>query len=166
MRPCLSRTNASSWCRFTIREALKFISGKEAYVVHGSFNPETTINIFNDAIEQAYTDGFSGFRAAAEMSWAFDCEDGVHQVIVYEALLKSLFATCLAIGLCFYDRTRMPLPVINGALATHPIAASTGQYRVNPFYDPKATGIVAIDDRNVRERLAQLDHSTAIPERS
>jgi hypothetical protein len=29
------------------------------------FHPETTLQIFNDAIEQAYTDGFTGFRAAA-----------------------------------------------------------------------------------------------------
>ena len=81
----------------TRREALKLISGDGAYVVHGTFNPEATMQIFNDAIEQAYTDGFTGFRAAAEMSWALDCEDGAHQVIVYEALLKSLFANCRAI---------------------------------------------------------------------
>jgi two-component system, chemotaxis family, sensor kinase Cph1 len=66
----------------TQRKALQLISGDAAYIVHGSFNPEATIQIFNDAIEQAYTDGFTGFRAAAEMSWALDCKDGPHQVIV------------------------------------------------------------------------------------
>ena len=96
------------------RGALKLISGGDAYVVHGSFNPEATIQIFNDAIDQADTDGCTGFRAAAEMSWALDCDDGAHQVVVYEALLKSLFANCRAIGLCLYDRGRMPLAVING----------------------------------------------------
>jgi hypothetical protein len=30
------------------------------------------MNIFNDAIEQAYTEGFTGVRAAAEMSWVLD----------------------------------------------------------------------------------------------
>src|SRR5690349_492062 len=120
----------------TKREALKLVSGDSAYIVHGAFNPEATIQVFNDAIEQAYTDGFTGFRAAAEMSWALDCEDGAQQVIVYEALLKSLFASCRAIGLCLYDRNRMPLDVINGALATHPVAGAFGQYGANPFYDP------------------------------
>src|SRR5690242_8159840 len=35
----------------TRRQALKLISGDGAYVVHGAFNPEATIQIFNDAIE-------------------------------------------------------------------------------------------------------------------
>jgi hypothetical protein len=56
------------------------------------------------------------------MSWALDCEDGPQQAIVYEALLRSLFANCRAIGLCLYNRKRMPPDVINGALATHPVA--------------------------------------------
>jgi hypothetical protein len=141
----------------TRREALKLIAGDGAYVVHGTFNPEATIQIFNDAIEQAYTDGFTGFRAAAEMSWALACEDGAHQVIVYEALLKSLFASCRAIGLCLYDRHRMPLAVIDGALATHPVAGSHGQYTPNPFYNPMTTRIAAVDDTDVLTRLEQLD---------
>jgi len=47
----------------TSRGALKLIAGSEAYIVHGSFNPEMTLKIFNDAIEQANTEGFTGFRA-------------------------------------------------------------------------------------------------------
>ena len=141
------------------RGALKLISGDGAYAVHGTFNPEATIQIFNDAIEQAYTDGFTGFRAAAEMSWALECEDGAHQVIVYEALLKSLFASCRAIGLCLYDRHRMPLAVIDGALATHPVAGSHGHYTRNPFYDPMTTRIATVDDTDVLTRLEQLDRS-------
>src|SRR5918997_914814 len=141
----------------TKRKALQLISGDAAYAVHGTFNPEATIQIFNDAIEQAYTDGFTGFRAAAEMSWALNCADGAHQVIVYEALLKSLFVSCRAIGLCLYDRKRMPLDVINGALCTHPVAGSRGHYGANPFYDPATTGPTAINQAEVLDRLARLD---------
>jgi hypothetical protein len=143
----------------TRRGGLKLISGDGAYVVHGTFNPEVTIQIFNDAIERAYTDGFTGFRAAAEMSWALDCEDGVHQVILYEALLKSLFASCRAIGLCLYDRKRMPLGIINGALATHPIAGSDGHYSANPFYNPTTSGSEPVHDADVLERLQHLARS-------
>ena len=143
--------------------ALQLISGDAAYVVHGAFNAEATIQIFNDAIEQAYTDGFAGFRAAAEMSWALNCPDGAHQVIVYEALLRSLFASCRAIGLCLYDRKRMPLDVINGALCTHPVAGSHGHYRANPFYDPATTALASIDPGAVLGKLAQLDHPSGPP---
>jgi hypothetical protein len=145
----------------TRRAALKLISGDAAYIVHGTFIPEATIQIFSDAIEQSYTDGFTGFRAAAEMSWALECEDGAHQVIVYEALLKSLFGSCRAIGLCLYDRQRMPLAVIDGALATHPVACAAGHYTANPFYNPDVTGVAAVDDAAVLGRLEQLDRAVA-----
>lgn len=145
----------------TSRGALELLSGAGAYLVQGAFNPEATVQVFNDAIEQAYTDGFTGFRAAAEMSWALECEDGAHQVIVYEALLKSLFASCRAIGLCLYDRQRMPLTVINGALATHPVTGGQGQYAANPFYDPAVNCAVAVDAPDVLEKLRQMDRSLA-----
>ena len=145
----------------TKRKALQLISGDAAYIVHGTFNPEATIQTFNDAIEQAYTDGFTGFRAAAEMSWALDCTDGPHQVIVYEALLKSLFANCRAIGFCLYDRKRMPLEVINGALLTHPIAGAHGHYSANQFYDPATTRPTSIDPADVLGKLARLDRSSS-----
>jgi len=135
------------------------MSGDGAYVVRGKFDPEVTLQIFNDAIEQAYTDGFTGFRAAAEMSWALECEDGAHQVILYEALLKSLFSTSRAIGLCLYDRKRMPHAIINGALATHPIAGAGGRYGVNPFYDPAVTGRAQLDHADASGRLQQLDRA-------
>ncbi len=147
----------------TKRKALQLISGDAAYIVHGTFNPEATIQIFNDAIEQAYTDGFTGFRAAAEMSWALDCADGSHQVIVYEALLKSLFASCRAIGFCLYDRKRMPLEVLNGALLTHPIAGAHGHYSANQFYDPATTRPTRIETADVLGKLAWLDRSSPLP---
>lgn len=141
------------------RGALNIISDDEAYVVHGAFDPEATVRIFNNAIEQAYRDGFSGFRAAAEMSWALQHAEGTYQLIVYEALLRSLFANCRAIGLCLYDRRRMPLGVINGALDTHPftVHASGGDCRTNPFYDPAVNRLSAADDTAVAAKLLQLD---------
>lgn len=140
------------------RGALKLLSGAGAYVVRGAFDPEVTLGIFNDAIEQAYTDGFTGFRAAAEMSWALECADGPHLVIVYEALLKTLFDSCRAVGLCLYDRKRMPLSVINGALCTHPIVASMrGGVVTNDFYDPTVERIQPVDDAVVIAKISSLN---------
>jgi len=109
---------------------------------------------------------FTGFRAAAEMSWALGCADGTHQVIVYEALLKPLFASCRAIGPCLYDRGRMPLDVVDGALCTHPVAGSRGRYGANPFYGPATTGSTRIEPAAVRGKLAQLDRWSGPPFKS
>jgi hypothetical protein len=100
------------------------------------------------------------------MSWALNCADGAQQVIVYEALLKSLFASCRAIGLCLYDRKRMPLDVINGALCTHPVAGSHGQYAANPFYDPATTRLAAVDPAEVLVKVSRLNRSGGAPFKS
>ena len=125
------------------RSALSILDGGSAYIVHGQFDPEATVKTFNDAIEAALKDGFTGFRAAAEMSWLLKAKDGAQRVIAYEALLRSLFATSSATGLCLYQRTRMPLNVLNGALATHPIVGVDGRYAANPYYSATASRLPA-----------------------
>lgn len=143
----------------TRRGALRVIDGSEAYVVRGSFNPEASIKVFNDAIEQACSDGFTGFRAAADMSWALQLPDGPTQLIIYEALLRSLFSSCRAIGLCLYDRNRMPLDVVDGALATHPVIRSAGSYRDNRFYDARRSQLTSTPEAVVLEKLQALDRA-------
>lgn len=139
------------------RGALQLISGAETYMVHGSFEPEVAIKTFNDAIDQAYRDGFTGFRAAAEMSWALGDADRMERLIVYEALLRALFSTSRATGLCLYDRRRTPLTVINGALETHPVVRSIDGYGANPFYDPATVRLGPIDDTSVVAKIATLE---------
>ena len=87
---------------------------------------------------QGLNDGFSGFRAAAEMSWALSRADYAYLLIEYEALLRCLFASCRATGLCLYNATRMPLAVLDGALHTHPIVRCGAEYAANAMYNPSA----------------------------
>jgi hypothetical protein len=117
------------------RGALRLVAAADAYLVRGRFDPETTVDVFNDAIEESLVAGFDGFRAAAEMSWALDADGTVERLMTYEALLRSLFSTCRVVGLCLYNRQAMPLHVIDGALATHPIVGLNGQYCANAYYD-------------------------------
>jgi hypothetical protein len=81
--------------------------GDAAYIVHGTFNPEATIRI--------------------------------------------------------YDRARMPLEVLNGALLTHPIAGAHGHYSANQFYDPATTRPTSIEPADVLGKLARLDRSNPLP---
>jgi two-component system, chemotaxis family, sensor kinase Cph1 len=137
----------------TERSALHLFDSNDTYTVHGGFDPEQTMRLFSEAIEQALSDGFNGFRAAADMSWALDVANGAETVITYEALLRMLFSNSPATGLCLYDKRRMPLPVLNGALLTHPIVELAGGFRLNGAYDS-----------NVRV-LADVDTSALVPRR-
>ena len=60
-------------------------------------------------------------------------------------------------------KQRIPLDVINGALCTHPVAGSHGQYGANPFYDPATSGPTASNRAAVLEELAELERSSAPP---
>jgi len=136
--------------------ALRFAAGHDAYLLHGRFDPERTLDVFNDAIDQASHDGWTGFRAAAEMSWALGVPDRTERVIAYEALLKSLFRSARATGLCLYPRRRMPLRVLNGALITHPIVGIGPSFQLNRFYEPGAARMPEVADKAVWAKMQAL----------
>ena len=135
------------------RSALHLLDSRDTYTVHGGFDPEQTMRVFNEAIERALSDGFNGFRAAADMSWALTIDNGAELVIAYEALLRILFSMSPATGLCLYDRRRMPLQVVNGALLTHPVLEVAGGYSRNELYDASV------------QRLTDVDPSSDVPRR-
>lgn len=127
------------------RSALRLLDADSTYAVHSGFDPEQTMRVFSEAIERALGDGFNGFRAAADMSWALTIDHGTELLITYEALLKMLFSTAPATGLCLYDRRRMPLQVIHGALLTHPIVEVPGGFSRNARYDSTVKGLSDVD---------------------
>ena len=135
------------------RSALRLLDSHDTYTVHGGFDPEQTMRVFSEAIEGALGDGFNGFRAAADMSWALTIDNGAELVIAYEALLRMLFSTSPATGLCLYNRRRMPLQVVNGALLTHPVVEVSGGFRRNELYDSAV------------QRLSDVDPSSDAPRR-
>ncbi len=154
--------------RAIARGALTILSSSAAYDVRGDFDPEDTMRVFSDAIEAALSDGFTGFRAAANMSWALNLQNGAERLITYEALLRSLFSTARATGLCLYDARRMPLRVIDGALCTHPVIRAGATYQPNQFYDPGVRSLPIADETAVANKLAHLQRartSHAFPRR-
>ena len=78
---------------------------------------------------------------------------GDHVCSVYETddQLAAAVAGFLADGL--YDRRRMPVTILNGALMTHPVVESAGAFHPNGAYDPEVQG------------LADIDPSSATPKR-
>jgi hypothetical protein len=143
------------------RGALDIKIDDAAYLSAGEFHPEATVRTFSDAIESALADGFQGFRAAADMSWALSLPDGTRRVIAYEALLKSLFATSHVTGMCLYHRAKMPLQVLNGALVTHPLVAMNSHVHANPFYDANVRSLDAIRNESVTAKIDTLERTAA-----
>jgi two-component system, chemotaxis family, sensor kinase Cph1 len=118
------------------RQALRLVMAQDFYLASGTFDPEQMLQRFSDVIAAAENENFTGFRLAAEMSWALDSRASLDEVIEYEALVGSLFSTSRASAVCFYQADRMPPQVLDGALTTHPLVGVGGPPKRNPFHRP------------------------------
>ena len=110
----------------------------EVHLLDGTFDCERMLAVLNEAVETALNDGFQGLRACGDMSWLLDDAPGSGQVVAYEALLNQFFQGVRAAGMCQYDRARLPVEMIDHALATHSTAIVNGQHEVNPAYRPSS----------------------------
>ncbi len=118
------------------RDALWMLTKQDTYLRDGKFDPVTMIEFWRSAQTQALTDGFSGLRVAAEMTWALGQERVFDRLVEYEALLNDFLANSRSVFLCQYDRSRFDSSVIHDVLHTHPIAVIGDLVCPNPFYEP------------------------------
>jgi len=75
--------------------------------------------------------GFTGLRTCGDMSWLLDEAPGASHVVIYEALCTEFFQNTRAVGMCMYDRARLPQGLIDYALSTHPTTIANGRRRRN-----------------------------------
>ena len=108
----------------------------EVHLLNGTFECVRMLDVLREAVESALNDGFQGLRACGDMSWLLEDASGSDQVVAYEALLNQFFQGLRAAGMCQYDRRRLPVDMIDHALATHSTAIIDGQHQANPLYRP------------------------------
>jgi hypothetical protein len=118
------------------RGALIELTHEEAYFADGWFSVERMLTMLRESIQQATSDGFSGWRGCGEMSWVLADAPGCDQVSAYEAVLHQFFQDTRACAMCQYNRKLLPAPLIDMALATHSTAVIAGRPRFNPFFQP------------------------------
>lgn len=118
------------------RGSLLLLTSDSAHLAEGSFDTERMLRMLNEAVEAALNAGFNGLRTCGDMSWLLRGAEGSEQVLEYEGLLNQFFPTVRAIGMCQYDRSRLPAPVIGGAVARHPWMAARGRNQPNASYRP------------------------------
>jgi hypothetical protein len=141
----------------TRRGALRILLPRDVYLVDGAFNPERTARVFNDAIKQCLVDGFHAFRVAADMGWATTIPGCAEQLIASEAEARGLFASARVIALCLYNRRGTALNVLDGALATHPLAAAAGGHTMsNPFFEQDTSAFSPERGGEVASKLHEL----------
>lgn len=118
------------------RGALVLLTKEQGHLKDGTFDPDRMISMLGDAVRDALAAGFTGLRAAGDMSWVVDEAHGTERLAEYEARLNHFYACNRALGLCQYNRSSMPPASLDHGIATHPYICVDGSILLqNPFYE-------------------------------
>lgn len=142
------------------KSLLLMITGA-AHLVDGRFDSERMLAMLNAAVEEALDAGFKGLRTCGDMSWLLDDAPGSEHVVEYEGLLNGFFPTVRALGMCQYDRARLPAGLIDCALSTHTSVVVDGTHQHNPFFRVWPFDYGAVSDADVQRKLVELRSQTA-----
>jgi hypothetical protein len=102
--------------------ALLLRTSAEAHLQSGYFDAEQMLGLLNAALEDALNAGYAGLRTCGDMSWLLEEPVGAGHVIEYELLLNPFFQNVRALGMCQYDRSRLPAPLVASAIDAHACA--------------------------------------------
>ena len=146
--------------------ALLLVTKDDAYLAGGRFDAEGMIAMLESAVQQALDAGFTGLRAAGDMTWLLDEAAGSERAIEYEAMMNEFYANSRALGLCLYDRQRLHPLALEAALRTHRSVLIGDQCcGENPFYESPDVFFQRIDARErfnwrLRQLRDQVDGAT------
>jgi hypothetical protein len=112
------------------RGTLRILTKEQSYQKHGIFEPGRMVDDLAAEVERALADGFSGFRATGEMTWAGETLESLVQVRQYEAKLHRAFGPRLT-GLCQYDETRFSPSLLSDMIRIHPKIIAKGRIITN-----------------------------------
>lgn len=118
------------------RGALLILTKNDAHLESGSFDPDKMITLLHAAVKDARDAGFKGLCAAGDMSWLLDGAPGSERIAEYEEKLNAFYPSQQALGLCLYNRSKLPPEVLDCCLATHPhVRVDENVLLENPFYE-------------------------------
>lgn len=112
------------------------LTREDGHLKGGVFDPDKMINLLHGAVQDALDAGFAGLCAAGDMSWLLDEAPGSERIAEYEARLNAFYPSSRALGLCLYNRNKLPAATLDHGLATHPHVRIEGNLLLeNPFYE-------------------------------
>jgi hypothetical protein len=140
------------------RGALILLTKETGHLKGGTFSASRMISMLRQAVEDALTAGFAGLCAAGDMTWLLDEAPGSEEIAEYEALLNHFYKSNRALGLCQYNRRRLPEAILDHGIATHPVIRIDGPILLtNPFYeDPDTARTRKADTARVRDKITRL----------
>jgi signal transduction histidine kinase len=113
------------------------VEGKEqAYLKHGSFDPDWMFTFWKDATDSAMSEGFSALRVTGETEWVVRGGQGLERWMEYESRLTHALSENNCSALCQYNRLHFPPELIRDVIRTHPVVVYRGTVCRNSYYVP------------------------------
>lgn len=107
------------------RNALRILTKQETYLRHGLFEPARVLADLDEWISDSVRLGFTGFRAAGEMTWALDLPSSFAALLDYAKQLEGKSSSPF-VALCQFDETRFPQQILDQIVSIHSIVIKGG----------------------------------------
>jgi PAS domain S-box-containing protein len=122
--------------RATATNALVLATKEDAYLEHGSFQPDWMFTFWKQATQLAMSEGFSALRATGETEWVLRGGRGLERWMEYESRLTHTLSEHNCSALCQYNRRLFPPELILDVIRTHPTVVYGGAVCRNLYYVP------------------------------
>jgi PAS domain S-box-containing protein len=108
-------------------KALILTTKEEAYLKHGSFDPDSMFAFWKEATGLAMSEGFTALRVSGESQWLLSGAPGLERWMEYESRLTHALAEINCLSLCQYDRRLFQPELILDVIRTHPSLIHRGK---------------------------------------
>jgi hypothetical protein len=104
------------------RGALLLATPQEAYLRNGRFNRREMVKFLDDAMREAISIGFTGFRGTGDLTWSAGDWETCEQMPEYEAARGRYFPGKPSLGICMYDLNSFSAARVQALLRAHRLA--------------------------------------------
>ena len=124
--------------RASASKALVLATKEQAYLEHGSFDPDWMFSFWKEATQLAISEGFSALRATGETEWVLRGGRGLERWMEYESKLTHTLSESNCSALCQYNRCLFPPELILDVIRTHPMVIYDSTVCQNLYHVPPA----------------------------
>jgi chemotaxis family two-component system sensor kinase Cph1 len=127
---------------------LRVLTKYETFLRYARFEPVVMYSLIDTLIERLRSEGFTGVRIMAEMTWALGL--GCEKLVPYEARLNDHFHGWPLTMICEYNMRRFGPNILQDALRTHPHVIVRRNLCKNILHEPPS---LVLDEAPAEARL-------------
>jgi hypothetical protein len=119
---------------FKSTQQLIFQSPDQTYLKGGVFDTEKTLSFLKESINSSLSQGFTGLRLAAEMSWINQSNTPQSTLFEYESKCNEFYPDNKIIALCQYNENLFSPKFMINVIRTHPYLFLYGKFYENKYF--------------------------------